>query len=480
MSKASSVQHENVSQTVSRLASIGDLDTLYRDLYMQRAHELMETILSYTSYTNIRNGMASVGLVEQQLRAAIKRSDWERAAELTERVRTIHADAERKDVLDLAGSVYDKLAEIPIDPFSPGFHALLDRTGDQLNELRNQAIKSLSILENTDASKKDFYARRRADFEALKVNVQVEQKDETASPVNLRQEALSALDSGDIAQLGDLVAKLSQKPEAEEKKEKKENGKTAAVEFGQEAELGANLDYWFSDATVEAASRLGFTPARTKSRRQFASLMSYKWQPSFLDTESKRWAREQFAHLSHSAASGDKMQDAVEFYLFNPFINSGGARYQVNLVEEDLLIEDFDEPDRKTDLPRTQLLSELGLGSRWALSRIEIENALLTNGPRILKDILGLEPEAFRLVAIPPDVYSILGGDRGWGQKEMWTHFDGYWVQPGRNLQALAGGDTRFGGTHDVISFPPGYTKDTLLARFAVVQRKRMMTWQRA
>jgi hypothetical protein len=171
--------------------------------------------------------------------------------------------------------------------------------------------------------------------------------------------------------------------------------------------------------------------------------------------------------------------EAIELYLFNPFINSGGTRYQVCMVAEDLLIEDFNEPKPKTELPRTELLTELGLKSRWGLTRIDIENALLMNGPRILRERLQLEPEAFRLVAIPPDVYTVLGADRGWGQQEMWTHFDGYWVREGGELQALAGGDKRFGGTHDVVSFSPDYTSDKVLARFAVVQRKRMKSWQK-
>jgi hypothetical protein len=62
----------------------------------------------------------------------------------------------------------------------------------------------------------------------------------------------------------------------------------------------------------------------------------------------------------------------------------------------------------------------------------------------------------------------------------LWTHFDGYRVLEGGKLQALAGGDKRFGGTHDVVSFAPAYNNDKVLARFAVVQRKRMMTWHHA
>ena len=81
------------------------------------------------------------------------------------------------------------------------------------------------------------------------------------------------------------------------------------------------------------------------------------------------------------------------------------------------------------------------------------------------------------LVAIPPDIYTHLAPERGWGQKEMWTHFDGYWIHEGGKLQALAGGDKRFGGTHDVVGFSPSYTSDKILARFAVMQRKRMLSW---
>ena len=82
-------------------------------------------------------------------------------------------------------------------------------------------------------------------------------------------------------------------------------------------------------------------------------------------------------------------------------------------------------------------------------------------------------------MAVPPDIYTTLAAKQGWGQKEMWTHFDGYRVLEGGKLQALAGGDKRFGGTHDVVSFSPDYSSAKIFARFAVVQRKRMADWQK-
>jgi hypothetical protein len=474
MSKTGSATEESASQTISRLVEISKLDTLYRDLYFQRARELITSLLSYTAYTRHKENLASLGWVERQLRAAVERGDWKRAGELTERVRSIRTSDETSTALmGLAEAVYERLAEIPIDPFSSGLHVFFGDP-EMVREARNRAIAILSALERADSAKGDFYARRHADFQALKVNVQSAQKQDATidARADLQHEAMKALEAGDLSQLDSMVQQLIKRSEVKEAKQE-----TAAVELAETAELGNDLLYTFSDETLAAARRFGLAPARTESRRQFAHLMSYGWQPSFLRTESKRWAKGQLSRLTFPSNATDKVREAMEFFLLNPFINSGGTRYQVCLVVEDLLLEDFEEPEPKALMPRTELLSALGLESRWGLTRVDIENALLQHGPRILKEELKLEPEAFRLVAIPPDIYTHLGPARGWGQKEMWTHFDGYWIREGGKLDALAGGDKRFGGTHDLINFNPTYTTDKVLARFAVVQRKRMLSW---
>jgi hypothetical protein len=475
MSKPGSVQQPVTTRVINNLVQIGELDPLFRDLYLERARGLMASIMSLDGYRNAKESIASLELVERQLRAAVQRSDWERVAELTERVRIIKQSAERTDAMELAEAVYDSLAKIPIDPFAPGFHAFYGSSAKTLSEWRSRAVDILGWLGKADPSENSLYSRRHSDFQSLKITVQAEEKKtEAVSEVDLRREALNALDAGDLAQLNSVVKKLMEKPE-----EKKADGATAHTPLTESAELGEDLNFAFSGSTLAAAQQLGLAPSRTKSRRHFAYLIPYGWHPSFLKGEGKKWAKDQVAHLTHPAETTDHAMEAIELYLFNPFINSGGTRYQVCMVAEDLLIEDFNEPKPKTELPRTELLTELGLKSRWGLTRIDIENALLMNGPRILRERLQLEPEAFRLVAIPPDVYTVLGADRGWGQQEMWTHFDGYWVREGGELQALAGGDKRFGGTHDVVSFSPDYTSDKVLARFAVVQRKRMKSWQK-
>jgi len=478
MSKTKPALNQDAGQTISRLLEISKLDTLYRDLYFQRARELMEPIFSYLSYALMKESLASLGWVEEQLRAAVGRGDWAKTRELTERIRGIQASAAASSQwIRLGETLYDGAADIPIDPFSPGLHVFTGGSPQKLRERQDQAMEILSALAHADASKKDFYARRSADFQALAIKAptdQQEEKKQAATSAQLQQEALEALESGNLAQLDQIAQKLIERSATQETK--KESGDVKPVEA---TELGNDLLYEFSEATLQAASQLGLAPIRTKSRRHLDYLIPHGWQPSFLREEIRLRSKDQLMRLTYPSGTSNQMKDAVEFYLLNPFITSGGTRYWVCLVVEDLLIEDFAEPEPKQEMPRTRLLSELGLQSRWELTRIDIENALVQHGPRILEQELALDPEAFRLVAIPPDIYTHLALERGWGQKQMWTHFDGYKVREEGKLHALAGGDQRFGGTHDVVGFNPAYTNGKVLTRFAVVQRRRMMTWHR-
>jgi hypothetical protein len=426
----------------------------------------------------MKQDRASIGLLERQLRAAVERGEWSRTRELTERIRRIQgAAAASAEWMKYAEALYDGAADIPIDPFSPGFHVFAGCSAQKLQEWQGRAIAILSTLRRTDDSKKDFYARRESDFEALSIAAPADLPKENAPKANtgqLKLDALEALDKGNLSQLDQVVIKLMEEPAAE-----KVEQESAEVKPAETTELGDDLRYSFSEATLAAASRLGLAPLRTESRRHLAYLIPYSWQPSFLRDEIRLRSKEQVARLTYPSGTADQMKETIEFYLLNPLITSGGTRYLVPLVVEDLLIEDFTEPEPKQEMPLSELLRALGLESRWGLSRIDIENVLLQHGPRILEEELKLDPEAFRLVVIPPDIFTHFGPERGWGQKEMWNHFEGYRVREGGKLWALAGGDKRFGGAHTLVSFNPTFTRDTLLTRFAVVQRKRMNTWHR-
>jgi hypothetical protein len=347
-------------------------------------------------------------------------------------------------------------------------------TRQKLRDLREQAVRILSTLSKTDSSKKDFYVKRAADLSTVSIEAATEHKEDkkVASPPELHQEALSALDADDLSRLEQLLQKLMEsKPESESKSE------FTGAELGHTVELGEDLLYSFSEETFRGARKLGLAPMQTRSRREFAYLIRHGWRPAFLKDEVKQWSKDQLSHLAYPSGTTSQARDAIEFYLLNPFITSGGTRLQVCLVVEDLLVEDFPESDPRQVTQPSELLRALGFESRWGLARTEIEDAILQHGPRILKQELGVNPEAFRLVAIPPDIFTHFAEERGWGKKEIWTHFDGYRLREGGQLQALAGGNKRYGGAHNLVSFSPSLSRETLMARFAVVQRKRMMTW---
>ena len=318
MSRTTAAAANSAVQTIPRLLEISKLDTLYRDLYMQRASALLEQSLTRSAYSHLKEKVNSLEFNERQLRASVERGDWKRSAELTERVRaTKNAAAASADSLRLGTAVYEGLADIPIDPFSSGFHVFVGGTAETLRDQKNQALSLLSTLARSDPSKGDFYARRTADFQALSIKAPGKQQTEekaVAGPAQLQQQALSALDSGDLSQLEQAIQKLMQRPVVQETKQQ-----TVEVKPDEVADVGEDMLYSFSQETLAGASRLGLTPAQTRSRRQFAHLIPHGWQPSFMKTETKKWSKDQLSRLSYPSDTTNKGREAIEFYLLNPF-----------------------------------------------------------------------------------------------------------------------------------------------------------------
>ena len=474
MSKAALASKETILTIVGQLIEISKLDTLFRDLYIHRARALLTTFFSVGSYQQLKENKAEIPWVEKQLRTSVERNDWKRCTELTERLRELRKRTDAgAHFAKVAEAVYEQAGDVSIDPFSSGLNIFVSATNASILGSRAEAINILHALERSDPEKREFYASRVSDFNRLKISTPATvTQEERVDAGQLQQVALSALDAGDLSKFDQLLASLAKGPKTKQKKQDEIDLKPAEV-----AELGDDLLYTFTEQTLSTAHELGLAPARTQSRREFAYLIPHGWQPSFRQDEIRKWSKEKLSKLTYPSDTSNGAREAIEFFLLNPFITSAGTRYRVCLVKEDLLLEDFPEPDSREEIP-SRLLSRLKLTSRWGLSRNEIENALLEHGLKVLEE-LQLDPALFRLVVVPADLYTHLGPQRDWGQKEMWTHFDGYRVLEGGKLQALAGGDKRFGGTHDIVSFSNDYASGKIFTRFAVVQRKRLTDWQK-
>ena len=289
----------------------------------------------------------------------------------------------------------------------------------------------------------------------------------------LKDKALEALKNSDFAKLEKIADQM----------EKEEPGGSERATGSPRRVAGKSPDFTFQfpQEVLQRARNFGLAPMRMEAGDRFlnlspeelAPLYRHLWHPAFTDEISREGAGWRKKEVPLPAGAPAAFRDLLELFALHPLVNSGGARYAPALAEEDVLVEDFDEPDPGTKPPSSPLLSALGLDDRQGLSRIRLEKALVDRGNAIVRDI-GLDVRIFRLVCIPPDVYGRVGQERGWGRKSLWTHFDGYLVKMDRKLLALAGGDVDFGGLYDLVGVSRDYDSDRILARFAVVQRRRM------
>jgi len=281
----------------------------------------------------------------------------------------------------------------------------------------------------------------------------------------MEQQARQALAAGNLEELQKLAGTLQQGVG--------ESG--PAVSENIEETKRESLSFEFPAGVLEKAKALGLEHEHFDSvRAKFASVLRHLWHPVFFESEGNLAGARVTAMLPKDTP--DPQQDRIVMFVTRPLLSSAGARFVPPLVDEDLLIETFDEGPAGAEVGKTGLAETLGLGRRWGLDRMTIERTLQSKGPEVVKS-LGLDPWKFRLVCVPPDIYGAVSQRRGWSKNEIWTHLDGYLATRERKLLALAGGDVRYGGFQDLVGVGTEYDSDRLLARFAIVNRGRIRAW---
>ncbi len=241
----------------------------------------------------------------------------------------------------------------------------------------------------------------------------------------------------------------------------------------------ADYRFEFTPDTLRRAEALGLQLHHVTSRhKEFAPLYRFAWHPTYSQMQGNHHSAQHLPDPSVLAGMPKDLQSRIQLFAIHPFINSAGVRFLPPMVGEDVLVESFADPEAGAAMPKSGLLAALGLDQRNQLSRLQIEAVLLEKGNALLRDELGLDPFAFKLVCIPPDLHWRIGLECGWGQQKIWTHFDGYMIMADGTLHALAGGDIRYGGIYDLLGISRNYDSDRVIARFAVVQRQRLATCQ--
>jgi hypothetical protein len=467
----------NTTKTVRLLVEASKLDTVYRDLYLGRARQLLSVTLDESAYRAIGSAEKEVEDLMQRSRSAVMQRDWGQAAELSAKADGLRQrKAAMRNQVDIGKDVYEA-DTVAFDPFSPGKH-LGQQSEAKQPALRTQLVATLASLGKLDTSLSAFCEKRRGYFSGLELAgaTESQKKGTRRSRAQVEQLAMEAAEKGDTAALQRLAKEL---------RDWKESG-TEAVSASTSAvmtryECPVDLAVPFPPNAIARARELGLAEAHTAPFPEIAALReviyTHVWQPIPLNPEMEREgvlrARAQAELEIPTQLDSEEARVLAAQFITQVFINSGGARYLPPLAAERTLIEDFAEDETAAKAP-SKLLQALGLVKRNGCARTEIEAALMRFGDQILAKRLSLDPMEFRLVCIPSDLYVRFGRDHGFGQWPHWTHFDGYQIISGNRLGALIGGDGRFGGFKDILSISLSDAREGVYARFAVVRRARM------
>jgi len=472
MAKETSTPTGDAISVAHLLTTAATGDTLMRDLYLARARSLLEPVCSETRYHGALQDRTTVDRLLAQSRAAVGRQDWKQVEELAGRAAQLRQGLESEQAgLTAAAEVYGA-DPVALDPFSRGL-ARFAKT--DAASIRSETLASLERLARDDPEQRDLYLARKQAVSARAPVASEAKGDPKAEGQSAERQALAAVERGDVAEL----ARLAQTMREAAGRKTETGAPGAAGRF----EAPAVLSQPYPEACIAPARALGleqieFREHSSESAGKIRSFIEqYAWAASASTLEM---ARDGVAEVRTSLRalpaveheSAEVLAETVSLFALHLFANSAGIRYLPMLSpSEFVLLETHAEGD---DTP-SGLVRALGLERRRTVAREDIELALVRHGSGIASG-MGLDPRAFRIVCVPPDVYMRVGPGRGWGAREEWTHFDGYQVRQNGRLLALVGGNARYGGISDLCGISSTDARDNVVARFAVVRRERLAT----
>ncbi|RPH65555.1 MAG: hypothetical protein EHM78_25180 [Myxococcaceae bacterium] len=442
------------------------LDTAYADLYRQRAREIAASEFSGLDFKALKNAEQAVQELPADIRRGMDDGKWDQVKKLTDELGAKQRFLQERGSLHKIGErLYEDVA-IHVDPFSPGFFWYHRREERQLPGLRDEAMGKLGRAAEIDPEWKPLYQERAKGLKAVRLAEPSASAGAAKGRGEMEQRAREALAAGNLEELQKLAGNLHQGGAGPDG--------PAAAEATEDVQPDP-LTFAFSSETLQKAKALGLEPEHFDNMRaKFRGLFRHLWHPVFFEAEGNLAGARVSAMLPKDTP--DAQRDRIVMFVTRPVLSSGGARFLPPLVDEDLLVETFDEGPAGAEVGKNGLAEALGLKRRWGLDRMTIERSIQEKGPEMVKS-LGLDPWKFRLVCVPPDVYGAASQRRGWSKHEIWTHLDGYLATRERKLLALAGGDVRYGGFQDLVGVGVEYDSDRLLARFAIVNRGRLRAW---
>lgn len=457
---------DGVTAIANALVSLSVVDLVYSDQYLDRAEKLLEPVCTREDYVALRGHQERIARLSADLRHATDQGEWSKVGALAQEAAAAREHlAGHSRLLPVAEAVYGP-RRVHADAMTLALSGVVSQPDAAVIPARDAVVAELEWLADNDTERAEFYRARAAHFQHLRpLNAEGPRPDVNAT--DLRQRIIEAVEKGDFARVQRLAGSVpaqSDGPAARmfAPRPREDRSRKLAAPFPPGA-TGSTAALGLTTATLPAVADLN----RYLSRECAAPPVL----PDAPISSASRCPGTSTCSDDCPAAMRPALRESLDLLLGHPFISSAGTRYLPWFGTEVLLVESFPESDLDA---RTELLRVLGLPRRHGLSRLAIEDALLTRGPRICRE-LGLDPTEFTIACIPFDAYLRLAPEHGWGQQECWTHFDGYQVTRQLHLWALVGGNARYGGPDDLSSLARDYDSERVTARFAIVRRERFL-----
>ena len=443
---------------------------------MDRARTFLAPVLSLEEFHRLEQHPAALAELPVTIAHALETANWSLVKELSQRAQPLKRPLDDKAAPLQAGAERVRRpgrSARPVLARSPIVHA---DPGAGLATLRTRALELLGTLERADGPWKDFYAARRRAFQARPQTASdmFEPDAATSSPTDALEAARQALKAGDmnrLAALADALSAAGSQSGSSSSHAANAGSAPAAGEPGQDLQPVA-----YSSETLARARHLGLTPRHLEPRMELASLRQYAWTP-LSDERGHSGA----AQLRLPSGTPEALRDGLAVFMIHPLVNSGGARYLPSLVAEDVLVEDFPDPVDGQTPPASELVKSLGLSGAPRRCRASSSSRRCScTAPAFSRTSSDSIRTSSVWCASPRT--STSGSARRRAGDDSHSGLTSMATSSGRSTARLGyrpspAATSATAGSTICSRSAASYDSDHLLARFAVVQRARMVAW---
>jgi hypothetical protein len=114
-------------ELLSKLVDCGNVDTVYRDVYLGRGRTLLANEFPLEEFRRTEQQEAELATLAPTIGRAIEKGDWLQVKELSGRAEALRRSVEsQRGRMETARRVY-AVTDVRLDPFSPGLRAFCHR-----------------------------------------------------------------------------------------------------------------------------------------------------------------------------------------------------------------------------------------------------------------------------------------------------------------------------------------------------------------